>query len=412
MRHSIVLACSAYMGCAIFLAARLAYAEIQFRRGTPAAVERAAGLDRFAPPAGYFERLVDLDPDHAARWLAAALDANPRLSSAWIAQGLASERQGERAGQFDPAEHDLLEAARVDRQYLPAWTLANFYFRRQSPDNFWIWARRAAELTYDDFRPLLALAHAAERDPRTVIEKLGGGDPLLRADLDYLAAQGRFEDAQQVARLLLARSAAPGVFSETPRLLELAERQIRAGNGRYALELWNGIAATFPHDGLNHERLDPEQGVLANGDLLQSPSGVAFDWRLPRTEGALVAWQPSQLTFSLSGDQPESCALLEQIVPVARAKRYRLRFEYFTAGLTSPTGIIWDLDGDEGPALKPAEGWLAAAAVLRASRDTPGGGNRGSRGNLGKLRLLYRREPGTIRAEGRLELRHLRMEVL
>jgi tetratricopeptide (TPR) repeat protein len=377
-----------------FFAARLAYAEIQFRRDTPVAITRAAELDRFAPPAGYFERLADLDPEHAAQWLDAALQANPRLSAVWIAQGLAAEA----AGDIDRAERDFLQAARVDRQYLPAWTLANFYFRRESPGQFWIWARRAAELTYDDFRPLLALAHAVEPSPRAVLEKLGGSEPLLRADLDYLTARERFDDAQEVARLMLGRRPASGVFSETPRLLELAERQIRAGNAAYALELWISV---------HPSSVNPEESsVLANGELLQSPSGVAFDWRLPRTDGEMAAWQPSQLTFSLSGDQPESCALLEQIVSVSRANRYRLHFEYFTAGIASPTGLVWDLDGDEAPALKPANAWIASTAVLRASTGSLG------RASLGKLRLLYRREPGTVRVQGRLLLRHLRMEVL
>jgi hypothetical protein len=64
-----------------------------------------------------------------------------------------------------------------------------------------------------------------------------------------------------------------------------------------------------------------------------------------------------------------------------------------TAGLVSPTGIIWDLDGDGGPVLMPASTFS-------------------SKGYLGRLRLLYRREPGAFRTEGRLELRHLRKEVL
>jgi tetratricopeptide (TPR) repeat protein len=412
---AVTLACAGCMAGAAVLAARLAYAEIQFRRGTPTTGARAAGLNRFAPPAGYFERLADLDPEHAGRWLGAALESNPRLSPAWIAQGLAAER----AGHMHQAESNLLEAARVDRQYLPAWTLANFYFRRKSPDQFWMWAGRAAALTYDDFRPLLALARAVEPDPRAALEKLGGGGRLLRADLDDLAAQGRFDDAQEIARLLLARRAPALAPGDAPRLLEMAERQIRAGNGGYALELWNAAVSLLNYEPLNHEPLHPKEGpVLANGDLLRPPTGIAFDWRLPKTEGSLPAWQPSRLTFSLSGDQPESCALLEQILPVTRAQRYRLHFEYFTEGLASPTGIVWDLDGDEGPVLQPAADWVAADAVLRASNRNPDAagpgstGKPGSTGNLGKLRLLYRREPGTIRMQGRLELRHLSMEGL
>jgi len=272
----------------------------------------------------------------------------------------------------------------------------------KSREQFWIWARRAAVLTYDDFRPLLALAHAVEPDPCVALLKLGGSKALLRADLDYLAAQERFNDAQKIARMLLARSSPHDVFSDAPRLLELADRQIRARNAAYALELWNAVEAS-----LDHQQLDPDRGLaLANGDLLHYPTGVAFDWRLPRTGGVLAAWQTSQLTFSLSGDQPEACELLEQIVPVVRAQRYRLHFEYVTVGLASPTGIVWDLDGDETPALKPAGLWFATDAILRVSN------SKAVWANLGRLRLLYRRQPGTVRLQGQVQLRHLRMEVL
>lgn len=282
----------------------------------------------------------------------------------------------------------------------------NFYYRQndygqsredRSPSQFWIWARRAAELTYDDSRPLLALARAVEADPRVTLQKLGGGERILHAELDDLATLKRLDDAQQIARLLMARRDP----ADAPRLLELAERQIGAGNGEYALELWNAAATRFG-PALTRELLNPKGGtILSNGDLLRAPSGVAFDWRLPKTEGARAVWAPSRLVLSLSGDQPESCALLEQVVPVVRGRRYRLSFEYVTSGLTLPTGIVWALDGDEGSTLKPASEWLAAAATMRASGLS-----------LGRLRLLYRREPGTVRGTGRIELRRLQMEVL
>jgi tetratricopeptide (TPR) repeat protein len=178
---ALALAVALCMGGGILLSARQAYAEL-ISRGfiagddtTPALV-RAAHLDRFAPPASYFLRLADLDPDRATHWLDAALQANPRLASAWIAKGLAAERNGD----VQPAERELLQAASIDHQYLPAWTLTNFYFRRNRYADFWGWARRAAALTYDDFRPLLAMAHAVEPDPRAVIEKLGNGESFYR----------------------------------------------------------------------------------------------------------------------------------------------------------------------------------------------------------------------------------------
>ena len=306
--------------------------------------------------------------------------ANPRLASRWVDLGLDAERQG----RLDQARDDLLQAAGLDKRYLPAWTLANFYLRLGDAENFWPWARRAALLNYDDLRPLLQLAHAMEPDAPPAVQRLGGGERLLRADLDYLIEQSRFDQAQQVARLLLAR----GSPQDRPRLIETAGRQIRAGNARYALELWNALFSP----------LDPERGVvLANGDLEHAPSGLAFDGRLPPAEGVSAKWQPSRLSFSLDGSQPESCALLEQVVPLAPARRYRLSFEYLT-GVSE--GVFWDLDGKESAALKPAETWQQAQSLFRAHA------------SLGQLRLIYRREAGTVRSEGRLEIRNLHMEAL
>lgn len=123
---------------------------------------------------------------------------NPRDTSASLQLGLEQES----AGESNQAEHTLLEAARYDRQYQPAWTLANFYFRQNQPDQFWHWARRAAELSYDDGRSLLRLATALEDDPNIVVERLGRRPVLLRTYLDVLIGQNRRDAAWQVAAML------------------------------------------------------------------------------------------------------------------------------------------------------------------------------------------------------------------
>ena len=180
-----------FFGSALFLTIRLAVAEADFRLDPESALHspfwvRAANLARFGS-----------SPEE----LRAAVSLNPRLASAWIQLGLDAEADGNP----QEAETDLLQAARVDRLYLPAWTLANFYFRRGDAAKFWPWAERAARLTYDDYRPLLRLADALETSPEQVAIRLGGGAPLLRAYLDLLINAHRPDSAREIARLLAAR---------------------------------------------------------------------------------------------------------------------------------------------------------------------------------------------------------------
>ncbi|MEI9811408.1 MAG: hypothetical protein WDO18_01465 [Acidobacteriota bacterium] len=127
---------------------------------------------------------------------------HPRDTGISIRLGLELER-----AQRDPeAERVLLDAARLDHQHLPAWTLTNFYFRRQNTERFWFWARRTASLTYDDFRPLLRLTEHVDRDPLSVVARLGNRPELLRAYLDLLIAEPRrIPDALKIAALLAAR---------------------------------------------------------------------------------------------------------------------------------------------------------------------------------------------------------------
>jgi hypothetical protein len=98
----------------------------------------------------------------------------------------------------------LLEAARVDRQFLPAWSLANFYFRRGDQASFWPWAKRAAALTFDDYRPLLRLCDRFDPQPSEVIARLQGGAPLVRAYVDLLIGEHRLAEAKEIARSLPA----------------------------------------------------------------------------------------------------------------------------------------------------------------------------------------------------------------
>ena len=179
-----------FFGSALLLTLRLVVAEADFRRNPEFAPQSLRWL-RAANLAGY-----ESSPDE----LRAAVRMDPRLSAAWIYLGLAAEADGN----LPQAETDLLQAAHVDRQYLPAWTLANFYFRRGDTAEFWPWAARAAAVSSGDYRPLLRLADAMDVSPEAVASRLPGGAPLLRAYLDVLIGAGRLDRAEEIRGLLAA----------------------------------------------------------------------------------------------------------------------------------------------------------------------------------------------------------------
>src|ERR1700674_5030271 len=257
----LAIALLVFFGFAASLTARLAAAECVFERDTVDAVRWAA---RVANSAAYYQRWADLEPERAAEALRGGLKANPRASAAWIELGLMAEHSGDGT----EAARDLAQAARVDRQYQPAWTLANYFFRRGDAAGFWPAAARAAELAYDDLRPLLDLCDRMEPDPGIALARLarlGDSARLERAYLDLLIGKVRLEAAQKVARLMLARPS----LENTRRLTDFTERLIDAGRETPALEIWNGLG--------KFAMVDPTHGeVLTNGDFATSLSGAGF----------------------------------------------------------------------------------------------------------------------------------------
>lgn len=145
-----------------------------------------------------------------------AHEVHPRNTQIGIELALGREREGNSA----EAEYIMLEAARYNRQYLPAWTLANFYFRHQDPTNFWLWAGKAADMCFDDFQPLLRLALYFESDPTIAAIKLGGGPRLLRSLMDVLIGEHRLEEASRIAKMLALKNDT----ADRDRLLSLEQR--------------------------------------------------------------------------------------------------------------------------------------------------------------------------------------------
>jgi len=368
-----------FFGCAALTAIRLAVADTISHEDTPEAIARAIRFEWPTPSAELELTFAELDPGDAHDALDRAAQANPRSSAVRIAFGLLEER----SGHLSIAEQSLREAALMDREYLPAWTIANFYFRRANREQFWVWADRATALAHEDLRPLLRLADQFEPDPARMLAHFHDPQRLRLSYLDFLIGENRLDAAQQVARGM------SGDRANDPYLIDLADRQLRAGNALPAIELWN-VASGFPP-------IEPSVGrILTNGDLARAPLNLGFDWRVGQAEGITESWKPSELIFNFSGSQPESCVLLEQTIFLGPG-HFRLRFDYL-AGDGPATGIHWLLDNKEGPAMEPGSEWREGVFDLPRIR------------GLRNLKLFYRRKPGTTRAAGRIEVRNLRLE--
>jgi len=258
----------------------------------------------------HLERLSQLDFAKSVEILREVVRLDPRRSDAWIRLGLLAEQEGE----LNAAERAFEIASRIDHRYLPAWTRANYYFRRGNPDLFWEWAKRAVSLAYDDVAPIFSLADRFNQDPEYVLARLGDSTRLERAYFGYLLERKRLAAARTIA----LRLAALHDTRDFPRFASLTNWQLAAGDGEAALEAWNWF-----HD----PPLDPVHGpLLFNSDLRFRPSGEGFDWALrPHSlcPGIEAIWRPGQVEFSLSGRQPDDCILMSQPLIVSSRLRYR-----------------------------------------------------------------------------------------
>jgi hypothetical protein len=318
-----------------------------------------------------------------------ALALNPRYATAWIARGL----EAETAGDHKKAEASLLQAAEIDRTYLPRWTLANFYLRAGDLPQFWTWARRAAGMAYDP-AALFQLCWHASGDAREILDRAIPDTPALRqAYLEFLLSTKRLEAAAPIA-VELSQSADP---SQLDLLLRYCDALLARRQAGPALEVWNALARRriIPYDAL-----DPRAGAsLTNGELAAAPLLRGFDWRPAHVEGAGLTFDTGsrQMALSLSGKQPESCDFVEQYLPVVPNVKYRFRYRYRTRDLAADTGLAWSFVD----ARTVAE--LAAGAVPASTGDWNEQTftfSTSSESDLLRVLLRYRRPPGSMRAEG------------
>ena len=389
-------------GTATVWSARVGWADYWARQETSAATERAIAL--MPGQSLYHFRLAvllaDQDPRRSNAALNRAVALNPADADSWIELGLRSEASGD----YATAERCLLRAAEENMQYLPRWTLANYYYRRNDTARFWYWARASAAMVYGDQAPLFGLCERVAED-EDLVERLALRSPDLRASyLSYLLGRRETDRIEPSAQSVLAADRP----SDTPLLLAACDRLLELKQMDGALLIWNNLVASRR---IPFAALAPDGGpVLTNGTFAISPTSRGFDWRLPSLEGVSASREEDAagLRLTFSGEQPERCEPLAQMVPVQENQAYELKFTYRTSGIPPGAGPRWQVADAFGTSVvaesEPLS--LQETAQGRLSFVSPAGCR------LIRLVLAYQRAPGTTRIEGYMVLRDVRLDRL
>jgi tetratricopeptide (TPR) repeat protein len=378
----------------------MALADYWFQQQTLAGTSKAARLE--PDSAAYHVRLAallqDIDAPASRQALERAVALNPWDSQSWVELGLRDEAAGDLVG----AERNLLQAARIDKQYFPNWSLMNYYFRRGDAVKFWFSTRQAVAMAYGDLTPLFNLCWKVSSDGALIARELDIRNADTEAKyLTYLTRQNRIEAMTRAAARLLGWNRE----ADGPILLTTCDRLIANNRSDGAIPIWNKLAELHR---IPFEALAPRLGrSLTNGDFTTLPASLGFDWRLPGTAGVMASLEerPPALRISFSGRQPESCEMLTQFLPVLENSTYELRFLYRTTGIAVGTGLGWRISDRTGARI------LAQSESL-ASQDEREGSlpfNTTARTGLVHLTLGYLRTLGTTRIEGSIILRKLRL---
>ena len=393
-------------GCLIALMAGIAWnllfavADLSARRNQPDGIRLAMRLmpANGAYPAQLADQIYAMDPTEAKSLLQRAVKLNRYDASSWIQLALLCEA----ADDLPQAEEALSRAADADSTFLPSWSLANFYFRRQNADRFWYCAQKAAQMAPDDATPLLRLSWYVSPSAPEIESRLQLKRPAIDAQfVNFLMSQDDPGAVASAASHLLAGNSK----DSTGTLLEVCDWLIAQKRPELALPLWNGLVSRISYAPV---QVTSVSSPVTNGGFANAPISHGFDWHLIPVEGvsSFLNVNPNVLGFEFSGDEPDSFTLMNQAAPVEARKPYVLTVDYTTSGIIPGSGIAWLVtDARTGavltrtPSLSSEQGGGTASACFTA----PDGAA------FVNLSLLYQRQPGTVRVEGKLGLKGVRL---
>jgi len=365
----------------IWYSLEFAWADYLFQKNTEKAVRFAIRLvpDNWE----YYMRLAQFDREHAQELLTNALRLNRFNAEADIELALQYEAQGN----LTKAERLLLDAYEVDHAYLPRWSLANYYFRRDNMPAFWVWARSAADMPSDDIGPLFELCWRIAPDPEKISTAILNEKPeLVRQYLAFLQAKDQLHAVAKIAPLLVRVGEAG---EDRPLLFSVLNRLVAANDTEAATSLWHSL--------IQQNWAVADTTTPNNSNFERVPLPVSFDWSFPEYPG-LHSWPgPSGLETEFTGSQPEDCMVAEQFVALIPGN-YTMAYAYRTSGIPGTTGIHWQIIDAKSNAILANSPDLSSEELKRSvlAFTVPAGTS------LLRVRLVYQRALGTPRVSGML----------
>jgi tetratricopeptide (TPR) repeat protein len=325
------------------------------------------------------------DPVPELRQAARLEPSNPER---WLRLGTAAEWSGD----SELAGACLRRAAELSRLYQPRYLLAQYYFRRQNSSAFFEWAQAAFQMAYGDVSPLLDLCRRMQPDGESFARQaLSSPARVRRQFLLFLVRRGETEAAATLASTLSENASAEDLAA----LYGFCNLALAKGDVSAAAGVWNALCRR----GLTPYRpVVPEAGAsLTNSDFRRPALAAGFDWHVEPAPGIRIAQLAGEWRAAFSGDEPESCLLAWQYVPLVPKHRYRLRIDAVPLDESSTAGIGWSL-------------WYPAPDG-RWTEWIPGDGPMfTAQAAVARLTLTYRRPLGSPRLDGTVAIRQVRLE--
>jgi len=368
-------------------AARAAWAD-QLSRGS---LEGRILAARRFPAAPVYERLADKREEVGQDPLADlrhAVSLDPENPARRMRLGVRAEL----SGHLVEAEENLLRAAELDRGYRPRYLLAQFFFRRQDEARFERWSREAFQAASGDTMALIDLCWQVDADPGRVARRgLSEKPAVARQFLVSLALREQLDAARQLASSI----AASARQEDLGPLLTYANLCLFHGYRDAPLEVWNRLSERKL---VPYPPLDADRGPLAvNSDFSRQSIGTGFDWRVEPRPWVRSVRFGGGLFLDLSGEQPESCLLAWQYVPVIAGRHYRLSYASHAVDSPEPDGLAWVFHEVSGKIVP------AGTAGDRGLRFT-------APADLLRLAVYYRRPAGSVRMRGTVVIERLALE--